>query len=287
MNIEKLKSNIESGIEDTRFMIWEMSDDYSEIIADQYLHKLSSLWNLDIKHIDSMDEIPDESFIEDTNLYVIKVDKWESNQTHNNCIIVCKKSRDGIKFPKLIDWQVLDYAIAKLPGIDRQDIEWLLSIYGGNYFKFLNDVEKISIFEKGMQRLIFNKMIEDGQLDVNESLTLWDLSNAILKKDIKMIREITKIIKYLDISPLGLTTTLLNNFNTILNIQTNPRCTAKDVGVSDKQFFVIKKYNIGYYSEKQLLRILKALSNIEYMFKYDEFPLELIIDYIICEALGV
>ena len=130
-------------------------------------------------------------------------------------------------------------------------------------------------------------MIDEGQFDVNASLTLWDLSKAILKKDNKSIRDIVKIIDHLDISPLGLTTTLLNNFNIILNIQTNPRCSAKDVGVSDKQFFVIKKYNVGYYSSSQLEKILKFLSNVEYMFKYDEFPLELIIDYIVCEVLGV
>ncbi len=43
MNIENLKSNIESGSEDTRFMVWEMSDDYSEVIARQYIHKLSDI----------------------------------------------------------------------------------------------------------------------------------------------------------------------------------------------------------------------------------------------------
>lgn len=287
MNIEQLKNSIENKTIDERFMIWELSDEYSDIIAKQYLHKLSDIWKLDLKYIDSIDDIPDESFIEDTNLYVIKSDKWESTQVHDNCIVICKKSKNGIKFPKLVDWQIIDYAIAKLPGINKQDIEWLLSIYGGNYFRFLNDINKLSIFDKGMQSLILNQMIDDGQFDVNTSLTLWDLSNAILKKDVQSIKTIMKIVDHLDISPLGLTTTLLNNFNIILNIQTNPRCTARDVGVSDKQFFVIKKYNVGYYSSKQLTSILKSLSNIEYMFKYDEFPIELIIDYIVCEVLGV
>ena len=287
MNIEQLKSSIEDKTINERFMVWELGDEYSEIIAKQYLSKLSDIWKLDIKYIDDINEIPDDSFIEDTNLYVIKIDKWESTLTHDNCIVICKKSKNGIKFPKLVDWQIIDYAIAKLPGINKQDIEWLLSIYGGNYFRFLNDIGKLSIFDKGMQSLILNQMIDEGQFDVNVSLTLWDLSNAILKKDIKSIRDIVKIIDHLDISPLGLTTTLLNNFNIILNIQTNPRCSAKDVGVSDKQFFVIKKYNVGYYSSSQLEKILKFLSNVEYMFKYDEFPLELIIDYIVCEVLGV
>ena len=287
MNIEQLKSSIEDKTINERFMVWELGDEYSEIIAKQYLSKLSDIWNLDLKYIDDINEIPDDSFIEDTNLYIIKVDKWESTLTHDNCIVICKKSKSGIKFPKLVDWQIIDYAIAKLPGINKQDIEWLLSIYGGNYFRFLNDIGKLSIFDKGMQSLILNQMIDEGQFDVNASLTLWDLSNAILKKDIKSIRNIIKIVDHLDISPLGLTTTLLNNFNIILNIQTNPRCSAKDVGVSDKQFFVIKKYNVGYYSSSQLEKILKFLSNVEYMFKYDEFPLELIIDYIVCEVLGV
>jgi hypothetical protein len=63
-------------------------------------------------------------------------------------------------------------------------------------------------------------------------------------------------------------------------------CKAKDVNMSDKQFYVTKKYNIGYYNRDQLIKIMEVLTNIEYMFKYGELPLSLVIDYLVCEILG-
>ena len=48
------------------FMIWLMSDDSSNIIAHQYLNKIAEINNLSIKQIDSINDIPDISFIEDT-----------------------------------------------------------------------------------------------------------------------------------------------------------------------------------------------------------------------------
>ena len=93
-------------------------------------------------------------------------------------------------------------------------------------------------------------------------------------------------VDYIDVSPLGLVTTLLNNFRGILNIQLNPKCTAKDVGMSDKQFFVVKKYNCGFYNRDQLVKIMEVLTNVEYKFKYEEFPVSMLIDYVVCNILG-
>ena len=285
-DIKLLKKQIELHDVPDRFMVWVMENEYSEIIANQYLRRILDIWNLDeIVRVESIDEIPDDSFIEDTNLYVIKVDKWESEDKHDNCVVICNKG-DGVKFPKLEDWMVVDLAIAKLPGMDRQDIEWLITLYNGNYWRFLSDIDKLSIFDKGSQKIMFNNMLDDGQFDMMTSLNIWDLSNAILKKDMKMIKEVLRVIDYIDVEPLGITKILLNNFRNILNIQLNPRCTAKDVGMSDKQFFVVKKYNIGYYNRDQLIRIMEVLTNVEYMFKYGELPLSLLIDYLICEILG-
>lgn len=219
-------------------------------------------------------------------MYILKTDKWESDETHDNCIIICNKCKEGIKIPKLQEWQVIDYVLSKVKGLDKQDVEWLISLYNGNYFRFINDIEKISIFDIGTQKLIFNQMLNDGQFDDLTSLTIWDFSNSIIKKDMRMLKEVLKVIDYIDISPLGLITTLLNNFRGILNIQLNPKCTAKDVGMSDKQFFVVKKYNCGFYNRDQLVKIMEVLTNVEYMFKYEELPISMLIDYVVCNILG-
>ena len=286
MDIKLLKSKVESGTIDETFMIWVLEDEYSSIISDQYIYLICSKRHLNKKIIESLNEIPDESFIVDDNLYILKTDKWESDETHDNCIIICNKCKEGIKIPKLQEWQVIDYVLSKVKGLDKQDVEWLISLYNGNYFRFINDIEKISIFDIGTQKLIFNQMLNDGQFDDLTSLTIWDFSNSIIKKDMRMLKEVLKVIDYIDVSPLGLVTTLLNNFRGILNIQLNPKCTAKDVGMSDKQFFVVKKYNCGYYNRDQLIKIMKVLTNVEYMFKYNELPLSLLIDYLVCEILG-
>ena len=170
--------------------------------------------------------------------------------------------------------------------MNDQELKGFISIYSGNYFRFLNDIDKLSIFDQSIQKMLLSQMLKEGQFDTLSNLTIWDLSNAILRKDIKTIKEVLKSINYIDITPLGLAKVLYNNFKTVTSIQLNPYTTAADVDMSDKQFFVVKKYNCGYYSKEKLVSILEMLTNIEYMFKYGELPLDNLIDYMICNILG-
>ena len=288
MDIKELKQSIESNNITDSFMIWQLTDISSEIISSQYVKEISKRNNLDVKYIESIDEIPDESFIEDNNLYVIKTESWDNPKTHSNCIVICNKTKNkyAIKFPKLEDWQVIDYASTLVKGLNDQELKGFISIYSGNYFRFLNDIDKLSIFDQSIQKMLLSQMLKEGQFDTLSNLTIWDLSNAILRKDIKTIKEVLKSINYIDITPLGLAKVLYNNFKTVTSIQLNPYTTAADVDMSDKQFFVVKKYNCGYYSKEKLVSILEMLTNIEYMFKYGELPLDNLIDYMICNILG-
>lgn len=289
MDIKGLKDKIENNKWDNDFMIWVIEDESSEIIANQYIDLICKNNNLTVKIIESINEIPDESFISDDNLYIIKTDKWELNDIHDNCIIICNKTKDkqAIKFPKLEDWQVIDFAINKVKGIEKSELENLISIYSGNYFRFLNDIDKLSIFDKSQQKLVLNQMMDDGQFSTLTNYKVWDLSNAILKKDKRLIKEVLKVIDYIDAEPLGVAKILYNNFKSILSIQINPRVTANELGISDKQLFVIKKYNCGFYTNEQLIEIMKMLTNIESLFKYGELPLDNLIDYMICKIIGV
>ena len=289
MDIKNLKSKIENNKWDNDFMVWIIEDESSEIITNQYINLICKNNNLTLKYIESINDIPDESFISDDNLYVIKIDKWESNDTHSNCIVICNKTKDklAIKIPKLSDWQIIDFVVNKVSGIEKSELESLLSIYDGNYFRFINDIDKISIFDRSQQKLILNQMIDDGHFSTLTNYKVWDLSNAILKKDKRLIKEVLKMIDYIDAEPLGVAKILYNNFKTVLSVQINPRVTADELGISDKQLFVIKKYNCGFYTNEQLIKILKMLTNIESLFKYEELPLNYLVDYMICKIMGV
>lgn len=289
MDIKELKEKLEKNdLEGLNSFVFVKTDDTSDLIIDQYVTRISKILGLNKKIIEDLNEIPDDSFIIDDNLYILITDKWKL-QNKDNCIIICKSTNDkeAIKIPSLEDWQVVDYAIPKVKGMNKQDIENLIKKYSKNYLRFINDIDKISIFNEGSQNLVYHKIVEDGMFDQISNLTIWDLSNAIIKKDTKTIVEVLKVIDYIDVEPLGLAKVLYNNFRTITSIQTNARVTAKDVGMSDKQFYVIKKYNCGFYSNDQLVKIMDLLTNIEYLFKYSELPMSSLIDYMICKILGV
>jgi len=293
MDIVKLKEGIENNKIDSSFKVWVAKDKSSYIIINQYIRLLASNLNLEIKFIDSINDIPDQSFIEDTNLYVLKLEKNTINDIIDRCIVICEENKinynkDVItEFPKLEDWQVVDFSLAKVTGLDKTTLEWLISLYNGKYYNYINDLNKISIFEESQQKILFDQMLKDGLFDYVSNLTIWDLSNAILKKDLRIIREVLKYKEYLDISPLALATTLYKNFKTVACIQLNSDISANELGISDKQLFVIKKYNCGYYSNECIINIMALLTNVEYLYKYCGLPIDYLLDYIIVKILGV
>lgn len=287
MNIIDLKINIENKTLSDSPMIWKITDSSSLLITNQYFHEIANFKNLEIKLIDTTDEIPDTGFIEDTNLYIIKTKEFNSPlDNFKNCIVICEKTNlDCIKIPKLEKWQLDDFVMGKLPGINKNELLWLSNEYGDNYFGLINEIEKLSLFNKNEQADVFNLLKNDGEFNSITSLNIWDLSNGILKRDRELVQKVLEVIDYIDVEPIGLLTVLYNNFRRVIDIQTNPRAIAKDLGISDKQLYAIKKNNCGYYSKDELVRIFKLLTSLEYKYKFEGLSLNNLIDYMVCNIL--
>lgn len=286
-NLKELKSVIENNQYNGDMIIFKLEDNESGLIATQYIDKISKDKNLEVLYIDSISEIIDSPFIEDNNLYVIHDDKFNDKKTHKNTIVICNDTDlDCYIIPKLENWQVCDFVKSNLvKGMNSKDIEWLQTQYN-NYYKFINDISKISVFDKKDQQDIFEEFLTDGVFKDSTSLNIWDLSNALIKKDVNLAKEVLKLIKYIDVEPIGLLTVNYKNFKNILSIQLNSRCTAKDLGITDKQFYVIKKYNCGVYSNDKLKKIFEFLTDLEYKYKYYGLKQSELIDYMICNILG-
>lgn len=289
MTITELKDKVERGIldlEDT--LVWKLTDDNSLIIAEQYLHMICKLKGLDLKYIDSFKEIPDESFVEDTNLYVIKTDDIDKIEQHCNCIVLCRntKIKEVTNIPKLEEWQVIDYVCSLVKGVKKVELEWLITQYNGNYMAFLSDMSKLKSIPEVKQQLVYEQMLVDGQFSDHTSLNIWDLSNGIIKRDKKIVAEALKVINAIDVEPLGLVTTLYKGFKNVIDVQLDPRATAESTGMSSKQFYAVSKYNCGHYTKEELVNIFKLLTSIEYQFKYESLDMENIIDYLIVNIMG-
>ena len=287
MNIEELKNSIENKDISNSFMIWKVKDESSYIIANQYYNLIADIFGLEIKYIESINDIQDESFVKDDNLYIINTTEWASKDEHENCIVICNKTKDSraIELPQLEEWQVIDYCIPKVAGLEKLEIENLISRYNKNFYRFINDIGLISIFNKSEQKFIFEQLNKDDYFLDLSNYKIWDLSNAIIKRDVNSIKNILKVIDFIDVEPLGLAKVLYSNFKTIASIQMNPNITYKDLDISEKQFFVIKKYNCWYYTNEELIEILSLLTNIESLYKYNGITINNLIDYIIINIL--
>ena len=305
MDIRQLKLEIENNILSDDQMIWKISDKvawgpYNDescwFICRQYIDQIAKNKGLTVKFINSFDEVASEGFVEDDNLYIYRVDELKEYRDVKNSIIICNKTtQQCIEIPKLESWQFLDYIKTIVPGVDPQDLEFLLSKYEFHmgrdtyyrYLKFYRDMLKISIFPQSIQQRVLELLDEDGEYSMMSNFTMFDLSNSVVKKDLNLGLEVIKALPYIDSKPdLLFLSIIKQNFKKIIDIQLNPSAKAADLGMSDKQYYAVKKYNCGIYKDKELIEIYRLLTEIENKFKFGGLGADQITDYLICKLFG-
>ena len=297
MTLPELKEKIKPGMEDL-FIVFQLTDLTSEYIAWKYIYSISEVKGLSVIRIDSTNEIDDGGLLEDKNLYVLKCDNMVDVEPVNNLVVLCSKTsyKEAIKLPKLEPWQFIDYINKRVPGLNKTDIEWLTTIYNQtdsrvttiNYNRLENDLDKLSVFPESVQNNLFNYLYDHGEYDTISSFTIFDLTGALIKKDREKVLQVLKVIDYIDAKPhVWLLSILLNNFRNIIAIQTGQGVTAESLGIKDKQYWVIKKYNIGYYDLPRLIKIYEMLTGLEYKYKFGGLNMDQMSDYIICKILTV
>lgn len=239
--------------------------------------------------------------LEDSYQYVLYkdiLDKLPADKEYlKNLIIVTARPAediDVVEMPDVLEWQIEDYAKSRLPGLNKKKVEWLCQITKYDIHRLNNEIKKISLFNKASQDLIFDSINnENGYIDLNPA-NIYDLSNAIMKKDINKLKDLLEEIEYVDIEGTGLVTILRQQFLKLINIQTNPHATYENLGMSYGQFKAISA-NKGIYSNQQLIDNYEFLSGIDYKLKSGQLTFNSgegawmdnmrFVDYIICNIL--
>lgn len=250
----------------------------NDFLVHQYLYSIAknlSLNAVSISSLKELDDITSSVFYEDDNLFIFKPDKdalITKDDLKNNKVIILSESVikdsdiDTVKFNKLENWMIEDYAKTLLPGLTVQETNWLCKICNYNIDRVDIECQKLSLFDKQEQESIFeliNK--ENGYCDLND-LNIFNLTNAIIKKDILTIKTIMKDLDNIDIEGTGLVTILLKQFLNIINIQLNHHANAASLNMSEKQFRAIS-YNCNKYSNDKLISIYKFLNDVDYRIK--------------------
>lgn len=250
----------------------------NDFLVHQYLYSIAKNLSLNIVSISSLKELDDITssvFYEDDNLFIFKPDKdvlITKDDLKNNKVIILSENTikdsdiDTVKFNKLENWMIEDYAKTLLPGLTVQETNWLCKICNYNIDRVDIECQKLSLFDKQEQESIFeliNK--ENGYCDLND-LNIFNLTNAIIKKDILTIKAIMKDLDNIDIEGTGLVTILLKQSLNIINIQLNHHANAESLNMSEKQFRAIS-YNCNKYSNDKLISIYKFLNDVDYRIK--------------------
>lgn len=283
MNLQELKAHIENNTLKENLLIFTGDGDF---IFKQYLHKYVTDNSLDIKYIESIDEISSSNmFAFSSNvLYLLETEIFITEPaSHNRVWVRCKKNKskiDSIELPKLEEWQLEDYIKSKCTNLQDSEVKELLKCYKDNPFRLDLELDKISI--TGTYKYIKDQLYTDVA-----NYMIFDLTTALVKRDKKKVSDILVEIEHIDVEPFGLLTLMTKNFRQLIDIQLAINPTAKTVGVSDKQFWVLKKYNSGYYNREELVKLYKWLLDIDKRIKSGELDTKYLNDYIITKIINI
>lgn len=304
MTIETLKTNLDNKTLDDFYIFFNLETSF---LSNQYVDAIAQARGLKLIYIDDLRSlIPDKNDIfgsaetvDASCLYVYKIDKFEDKDLQikdiKNLIIVCNKIDDEtkelflpyiIEMPKLESWQIKDYVYSLADGVSTNKLDWLINISNNDIYRLHNEISKLNLFSIKEREYLFDLMVEEDAFIDLSNYVIFDLTNAILQKDIKKIRYMLEAVHSWDCEPLGLQTLLTNNFRNVLAVQLAPNSPPEKLGLSPKQVYAIRKNNTGYYSRDQLVEIFELISSCDYKMKNGDLSNDMLIDYMILNILS-
>ena len=287
MNLIDLKNYITNGIVPSDFMIFISKD--CPFLATQYVKALGELSVGGITKINSVYEPLQSSIMllaaptETLNiLYTDTFDERSEDYTQfENTIVVCDQvSKDiaknvekyVIKFPKLTDWQLFDYAKTICPTIDDEDLQWLVKVTDCDIDRVINELAKVSLFSKSEQKEVFAAIRFDPQTDLYKA-DLFNVVNALVAGDQAVLFDFLRHDGYEIHEPVMLANRSLTSLKNIILVVKNQHLTAEALGVTDKQrYALINKYrslNVEAVRQK-----IKFLSNFDILLKTSQLDLD-------------
>lgn len=281
MDIKELKTKIVNNSISNDVLILKYSD--NKFLCYHYIDNICKNKGLEKIYINSISEInnKDNLFEEENNyLYILDVEKLteDVDPELKNVVIVCKSLPENLKvdyvdITKLISWQIEDFVQMRLSGLDEKQVKWLCEITKYDIYRLDKECSKLELFNEPLQKVLFKEINnENGYLDLNPT-TIFNFTNALMKKDLNSIKMILSDLENIDIEATGLVTIMIKQIKNLIDIQINPKNTAVSLGITPKQYNAIK-YNVGKFKNDQLINMFEFLTEIDYRLKSGELSLD-------------
>jgi DNA polymerase III delta subunit len=193
-------------------------------------------------------------------------ERAEDYSLFTNTIVVCDQLDKSIEqaaepftinLPKLEAWQIDAYAKQLCPALDDANIAWLTSTTKCDINRVINELSKVSVFDKALQKDIFSALQFDIQHEMYE-VDIFNIVNALIDGDMPTLYDLIKHSDQLNIEPVVLANRATTSLKNIILVSQNPELSAEDCGVSAGQRNVLKyKYrSLNVEAAKHKLKFL-------------------------------
>ena len=277
MTIKDLKTLLSNNKYPTEFCIFQYPD--NTFLVDQYIAEISTISKRQIVYTESLAEATHQStsllVTNDQILTIIKVDTLTEAVSDfrdlEHTIVVCNKidkkveplvASYVIEFPKLLDWQILDYMRVYCPNLEKEDYIWLYNATSGDIYKIKNELDKLNLFSKEDCQKLFNAFKSSPSSDLYTA-GIFDLTEAIVAKDKLFLSNYLKHQKALSFDPIAIINILLGTYKKIAYIHSGKSTEA--LGISSKQAWAISKRY--FCSPQEVFTAIKFLSNLDLRLK--------------------
>ncbi len=281
MDIKELKNRIVHNSLGDSVLIFKYQD--NKFLCYHYIEHICKNKNLQKVYINSLNDINNKDDLfesESKYLYVLDVEKLteDVDPELTNVIIITKNlpdnlSVDYIDITKLVTWQIEDFIKVRLPGLDEKETKWLCEVSKYDIYRLDNECAKLELFSPAQQKILFKEINQDnGYVDLNP-VTIFNFTNALLKKDYNSLKMILSDLENIDVEATAVVTIMIRQLRNLIDIQINPKNTAASLGMSPKQFNAIK-YNVNKFKNEQLINMFEFLTEIDFRLKNGELSLD-------------
>ena len=303
MTLQELKTQIEEQKLNNTFIIFHCEQTF---IARQYVAEISKLLNLDITYLEDLNSLGSRSkdiffggIEEQPTLRVYNTDNFDyptkALLDETNLIIVTKKLTDKVtaedysehivSVPVLEHWCIKDYMYSILPGLDTKYIDWLMENCNYNIDRLQLEADKLLLFEENERNILFGEMLDDNAFIDITNKSIFDFTDAVVKKDINRLMQVYDDIENIDIEDIGVVTLMYQNFKKLLQVWTQSNPTTESTGLSPKQIYAISKLP-RVWAQYQLVEILEFITSIDFKIKTGVMPMNILRDYVVFKILS-
>jgi DNA polymerase III delta subunit len=284
-----------------------------------YINKIAEVLDYSVVRVDHIAdvwaEIISPTLFGKSCVYVVRDDKdlqedilsaqIERNNLNGNIIInllttvdkrtkFYKANSDKIVLFERLSDEVLKKYIKKEITLNNANCERLIAICESDYSRILLEIDKIKRYLMEVESKVecqsrydtaFEKLVEDGTIAVPPQDAIFDLVDAILKRQRKRVYDLLEQCYAVGEANMVILSVLYNNAKQVLQVQA---CEDKDVcGTTGLTSWQVKcaREKCGHYSIDELFNILKLVQEVQKGIITGQIEDEMSVQYLLVNIL--